>query len=176
LRYYIWKMEKIMTRQEQMIFYKTHSKRLYNISMRILYDSGEAEDIMQETILKYLTSDIKPLSDSQTAAWLNKTCIRKSIDALRRSKREQDFLNEYANEAEDVASEEPAVDMAGMKLEQVKKAMSELKDPYRLILNLVLIEGLDYEEIADFTGESQGTIRTQYSRGRAKLLELLKQK
>lgn len=65
-------------------------------------------------------------------------------------------------------------DMTDVEVGRVKKAMAELKDPYRLILNLVLIEGLDYDEIAEVTGQSQGTIRTQFSRGKVKLLEILK--
>lgn len=163
-----------MTRAEQMTFYRTHARRLFNISMRILRDSGAAEDVMQETILKYLTSDIKSFGDAQTAAWLNKTCIRRSIDALRKNKRERLFLNEYAASEQVLEAEPQQEDMTDVAAGRVKKAMEELKDPYRLILNLVLIEGLDYDEISEVTGESQGTIRTQFSRGKVKLLEILK--
>lgn len=157
-----------------MTFYRTHARRLFNISMRILRDSGAAEDVMQETILKYLTSDIQPLGEAKAAAWLNKACIRSSIDALRKNKREQLFLNEYAASEQVVEAETQQEDMTDVEVGRVKKAMAELKDPYRLILNLVLIEGLDYDEIAEVTGQSQGTIRTQFSRGKVKLLEILK--
>jgi RNA polymerase sigma-70 factor (ECF subfamily) len=142
--------------------------------MRILRDSGAAEDVMQETILKYLTSGIQPLGEAKAAAWLNKACIRSSIDALRKNKREQLFLNEYAASEQVVEAESQQEDMTDVEVGRVKKAMAELKDPYRLILNLVLIEGLDYDEIAEVTGQSQGTIRTQFSRGKVKLLEILK--
>lgn len=157
-----------------MTFYRTHARRLFNISMRILRDSGAAEDVMQETILKYLTSDIQPLGEAKAAAWLNKACIRSSIDALRKNKREQLFLNEYAASEQVVEAESQQEDMTDVEVGRVKKAMAELKDPYRLILNLALIEGLDYDEIAEVTGQSQGTIRTQFSRGKVKLLEILK--
>lgn len=157
-----------------MTFYRTHARRLFNISMRILRDSGAAEDVMQETILKYLTSDIQPLGEAKAAAWLNKACIRSSIDALRKNKREQLFLNEYAASEQVAEAESQQEDMTDVEVGRVKKAMAELKDPYRLILNLVLIEGLDYDEIAEVTRQSQGTIRTQFSRGKVKLLEILK--
>lgn len=157
-----------------MTFYRTHARRLFNISMRILRDSGAAEDVMQETILKYLTSDIQPLGEAKAAAWLNKACIRSSIDALRKNKREQLFFNEYAASEQVAEAESQQEDMTDVEVGRVKKAMAELKDPYRLILNLALIEGLDYDEIAEVTGQSQGTIRTQFSRGKVKLLEILK--
>lgn len=157
-----------------MTFYRTHARRLFNISMRILRDSGAAEDVMQETILKYLTSDIQPLGEAKAAAWLNKACIRSSIDALRKNKREQLFFNEYAASEQVAEAESQQEDMTDVEVGRVKKAMAELKDPYRLILNLALIEGLDYDEIAEVTRQSQGTIRTQFSRGKVKLLEILK--
>ena len=39
-----------MTREESIQFYKAHAKRLYNISLRIVRDSGEAEEIMQDNV------------------------------------------------------------------------------------------------------------------------------
>ena len=53
--------------------------------------------------------------------------------------------------------------------------MDALQEPYRLVLDLVLIEGLDYGEIAAITGRKETTLRSLYSRGRAKLIEMLKQ-
>ena len=57
---------------------------------------------------------------------------------------------------------------------QIRAAMEQLPEPYRLVLNLVLIEGLDYGEIAEMTGRKETTLRSLYSRGRNKLTVLLK--
>ena len=157
-----------MTRKEQLDFYNAHSRRLYNISLRIVRDSGLAEEIMQDTILKFLTGKIRILGDVQSAAWLNKTCIRSSIDALRRKIRERAFLSEAKAEAKE--------EEADVKISEVMAAMSRLDEPYRLILNLILVEGLDYHEVSVLTGLKEGTIRTRYSRGRSMLLELLGKK
>ena len=165
-----------MTREESVKFYNTYARKLFNTSFRILRDSGEAEEIMQDTILKYITSSLKPLSEAQTGAWLHKTCIRKSIDVLRKKKREQLFLEEYKAGEEDTSdSPAPLGISLGPSIEKVRSAIAELPEKSRLILNLVLLEGLDYEEIANYTGASEGTIRVQYSRARAKLAEKLKE-
>lgn len=164
-----------MTIKESIEFYKAHARRLYNISLRIVRDSGEAEEIMQDTILKFITLGVVPDNQASVAAWLGRTCIRKSIDALRKRTREKLFLDEYAGEVseyDDSRTFEFTETAAGV--EMVRKAIGELPENYRLILNLVLLEGLDYEEIAELTGEREGTIRTQFSRGRAKLAEKLK--
>ena len=163
-----------MTREESIMFYKAHARRLFNTSLRIIRDSGEAEEIMQDTILKFITLDIVPGDPAQVAAWLSRTCIRKSIDAVRKKRREKLFLDEYAGEVSEYADDTTTVDVPQMSVSNVRKAIDGLPESCRLILNLVLVEGLDYEEIASFTGEREGTLRTQFSRAKAKLVEQLK--
>lgn len=163
-----------MTREESIKFYKAHAGRLYNISWRIVRDSGEAEEIMQDTILKFITLDIVPSDPAQVAAWLSRTCIRKSIDAVRKKRREKLFLDEYAGEVSEYADDTTTVEVPLMSVSNVRKAIDGLPESCRLILNLVLVEGLDYEEIASITGEREGTLRTQFSRAKAKLVEQLK--
>ena len=162
-----------MTRQEITEFYRKHNGRLYNISLRILKDSDEAEEVMQDTILKFISSDGKFGSEAQVSAWLARTCIRASIDRLRSRQRREAFLEDYAREGEAPEAEEqlqgPLPDVM-----QIRAAMEQLPEPYRLVLNLVLIEGLDYGEIAEMTGRKETTLRSLFSRGRNKLTVLLK--
>lgn len=159
-----------MTRQEITEFYAKHHRRLYNTAWRILRDPDEAEETMQDTILKFVSEPRDFASDAQVSAWLVRTCIRAAIDRLRRRKRRDAFLEDYARENAGPA-EEPEVlpDIA-----RIRAALDALPDPYRLILNLVLIEGLDYGEIARLTGKRETTLRSIYSRGRAKLIQQCK--
>jgi RNA polymerase sigma-70 factor (ECF subfamily) len=169
-----------MTRQEITEFYQEHHRRLYNISLRILRDSDEAEEVMQDTILKFVSTPGSFSSPEQVSAWLARTCIRASIDRLRRRERREAFLEEYAREE---GPEEPAApsSFAGStgetpSITEIKAAMERLPEPYGLILDLVLLEGLDYGEIAEMTGRKETTLRSLYSRGRSKLVELLNHK
>ena len=163
---------KKMTREESITFYKAHAQRLYNVSLRILGDSAQAEEIMQDTILKFITSDVRTADEKQTSAWLSKVCIRRSIDALRKRKREKLFLEEYAAEGGQTPDE--SLPESGISVAVVRKAIDSLPEGSKLILNLVLIEGLDYKEISDLTGEREGTLRTQFSRAKARLAEILR--
>ena len=178
-----------MTRQEITQFYGEHHRRLYNIAWRILQDSDDAEEVMQDTILKFVSEERDFPSDAQVSAWLARTCIRAAIDRLRKRHRRDDFLQEYAREvdspvepandgygdpANDGHTVIPDEDPGSPGILRIRTAMDGLPDPYRLILNLILIEGLDYEEIAGLTGKKETTLRSLYSRGRAKLAELLK--
>jgi len=61
-------------------------------------------------------------------------------------------------------------------VENIKKAIRSLPDGYRTILSLHLIEGYDHDEISQILGISNSASRTQYSRAKVKLKELLKGK
>lgn len=162
-----------MTRQEATEFYRQYHRRLYNTAWRILGDSDDAEEVMQDTLIKYIGRKVPtPLSEAQTGAWLTKTCVRASIDRLRERKRWADFLELYAVDETEVEEEE--MPMEGVDVATIHQAMDSLEEPYRLILNLVLLEGLDYEEISAFTGKKEVTIRSIYSRGRAQLIGRLR--
>ena len=110
------------------------------------------------------------------SAWLARTCIRASVDRLRKRKREAAFLEEYALEA--AAEPDPPVPVgipAEIPAARILQAMERLPDPYRLVVTLVLAEGLDYQEIAGYTGMKEATLRSHFLRGKQKLLTLLKE-
>ena len=163
-----------MTRKEITAFYEAHSRRLFNMSCRILLDPDDAEEVMQDTILKYVTLPLRPMSKEQVSAWLARTCIRASIDRLRKRKREALFLASYAQEAEAETKGNPEAEIpAAATAAKILAAMQQLPDPYRLVVTLVLAEGLDYQEIAAYTGLKETTLRSYFLRGKQKLIALL---
>ncbi len=160
-----------MTRKEITAFYQAHSRRLFNVGCRILQNPEDAEEVMHDTILKFLTQPFRPMMPEQISAWLTRTCIRASIDRLRKRKREALFLEEYALEAAAETEEElPEVPAA-----RILEEMQRLPEPYRLVVTLVLTEGLDYQEIAAYTGLKETTLRSHFLRGKQKLIALLKE-
>ena len=192
-----WVISVKMTREESIEFYKAYSRKLFNVSFRIVGDSALAEEIMQDTVLKFfrfveegemadrgggdssLTLRMTDVAGRKAIeAWLVRTCVRGSIDALRRLKREREFLGEYETwqeSATEAGQESSSGESGRITVEEVKKAMGALPSPYRLILTLILIDGLDYEEISEITGEKEGALRTRFSRARKMLAERLKE-
>ena len=161
-----------MTRKEITAFYQAHSRRLFNMSCRILLSPEDAEEVMQDTILKFVTLPIRPMSREQISAWLARTCIRASVDRLRKRRREALFLEEYAHETADEPEEDIPAETSAAR---ILTAMQQLPDPYRLVVTLVLTEGLDYQEIAGYTGLKETTLRSHFLRGKQKLIALLKE-
>ncbi len=159
-----------MTRKEITSFYQAHSRRLYNMSCRILQSPEDAEEVMHDTILKFLAMSFPPHTEEQVSAWLARTCIRASIDRLRQRKREALFLEGYAQES----MEEPEPEIpASATAQRILDALQRLPEPYRLVTTLVLTEGLDYQEIAAYTGLKETTLRSHFLRGKQKLIKLL---
>ena len=149
--------------------YDEHAVRLYNLSLRILGDCCEAEEIMHDSLLQYY--GMKDKSEIQDIRkWLSSVCIRKSIDRLRKRKRFKDFLEDY----EDPAMDDADYENYTLEVENIRKALSCIPDNYRLILSLHLFEGYDYQEISQIAGIKEVTVRSLYMRGRRKLAEYLK--
>lgn len=165
--------------------YDRYSRRLFHTALRIVGDVMEAEEVMQDTFLKFLRIRQRPQTVPQTEAWLTKTCVRGAIDRLRRRRKRASFLSELSESgrlsAEDESRSESgwsdllndSAGEAAVWIARIKAGMNELSDGCRLILSLCLFEGYDYAEIAEITGLKVSSVRSQYVRGKAKLLEKL---
>jgi RNA polymerase sigma-70 factor (ECF subfamily) len=154
--------------------YRQYSKAMYNTSLRIVNNSADAEDVLQESFLDAFRSLHDFHYRSTFGAWLKKIVINKSINILR--KRRNDFVDMESTELQAVTDEEPEneADMQ-YKVEEVKRMITRLPDGYRTVLSLYLLEGYDHEEISQILNISHNTVRTQYVRAKQKLLTIIKQ-
>jgi RNA polymerase sigma-70 factor (ECF subfamily) len=75
--------------------------------------------------------------------------------------------------AEESNEIEEAVDYSALQANKVLDVLNSLKDNYRIVLNLNLIEGYDYEEIAQILGYTNENVRTTISRAKKKLKQQL---
>ncbi|MCD8173358.1 MAG: sigma-70 family RNA polymerase sigma factor [Alistipes sp.] len=159
-------------RDAQMRFYSLFCNKVFGSSLRILGDRMEAEEVMQESILKVLTKT-ELLNDDPgiMEAVLRRIAINHSIDLCRRRRLE---LVELSPRHDRLEEEEP--DTAAITMADVRRAMENLPQGCRIILNLKLVEGYDNEEIAEILDVSDSAVRSQYSRARRKLAEELKKK
>ncbi len=145
---------------------------MYNSAFRILKDTFEAEDIMQEAFLKAFTKLDSYKGEVTFGAWLKKIVINKSLTQLKKKARYKEVKLEVIPNYE---TEENAIDELKLKASDVMEKMNSLKDSYRLILNLHLIEGFDYEEISQILNYTNENVRTTISRAKKKLKQVLLQ-
>lgn len=132
----------------------------------------EAEDIMQEAFLSAFKNINSYEGKVSFGAWLKKIVINRSLDHLKKKK----IVFEEINEKINIADEPEFMEMEESSLENIKTAMNDLPEKYRIVLSLFLVEGYSHEEIAESLEISNVASRTQYFRAKQKLKELLKQK
>lgn len=160
-------------RKAQFQIYKLYYKNMYNISLRIVNDSQEAEDIMQESFLAGFEKIESYSGQVSFGAWLKRIVINKSLDAVK--KRKIDLLSiDNQGEFPDKIEEETEMDYIKLQVEEIHRCIKLLPDGYRIILSLYLLEGYDHEEIGTILNISAATSRSQYSRARQKLTGLIK--
>jgi len=141
---------------------------MYNSSLRIVGIPEEAEDIMQESFLTAFRRLKSYSGEVSFGAWLKKIVINRSLDILRKRK----VLFEELH-AELPVANEPEPEVESITVEEVKSAINSLSDGYRTILSLILLEGYDHEEVSEILGIKNVTSRTQFSRARQRLREIL---
>lgn len=167
-----------MVPSEITAFYDKYKTMLYNKALRITGNSFDAEEVAQDTVIKYLRSNTGGMTAPQTEAWLVKACNRAAVDLLRVRKALKVKLMQYAEEDavddarelwDGIAEKEDPVNM----VRRVRQVMMGLPDGYRVVLSLLLFEGYDYSEAAQILEVSESTVRSQYMRGKRKLIDII---
>ena len=155
---------------------------MYNVCMRIVNHEAEAEDVLQEAFIDAFSHINSFRGQSTFGAWLKQIVVNRAINHLRSRRLEFVDIESYqfgddeggtANRL-DYADPEPYdEDRVQLEVERVRRAMQLLPEGYRVVLSLYLFEGYDHEEIGNVLNISETTSRTQYLRGKKRLLELL---
>ncbi|ACA99957.1 MULTISPECIES: sigma-70 family RNA polymerase sigma factor [Cyanophyceae] len=160
--------------------YQSHVDRLlYHLAP----DWQDRSDLSQEVWIR-VYRNLQRLNDPQKfKGWLSRIITNLFYDELRKRKRvrrplslDNPFQTQDGEVAWDVASDDPSPDddLATQEFyEHLREAIAELPEVFRTTIVLREIEGLAYEEIAEITGVSLGTVKSRIARARAKLQEML---
>jgi RNA polymerase sigma factor (sigma-70 family) len=155
--------------------YRLYSKAMLNVAFRIVGSIDEAEDVLQDAFLDAFNRVKDFRQETTFGLWLKQIVVHRAINLLR--KRKLDMVELGEDQIENIADEESEGDEEiQYKVAQVKEAMKELPEGYRLVISLYLLEGYDHEEIGQILNISENTSRTQFLRAKRKLNEILTRK
>lgn len=155
----------------QMELYNLYSKGMFLVAKRYLHDDFEAEDAMQEAFIKAFRKIDTYSGEVTFGAWLKRIVINQSIDQLKKKRLELVSINHEIQQVED--DENWNVEES-TTMQHIVKSIKELKEKYRVVLSLYLLEGYDHQEISEILGITEVTSRTHVLRGKRKLQESLK--
>jgi RNA polymerase sigma-70 factor (ECF subfamily) len=150
--------------------FKRYSGPVYSVALRVLHDSGQAEDVMQEIFLQlWRNPEAFVHGRGSLGAWLVVVARNRAIDVLRRRK-PTDSVDEVVLASPcDISAE---AERNGM-MEKVRVILADLPEEQRKSLELAYFEGLSHSEIASRTGDPLGTVKTRIRLGLMSLRKAL---
>jgi RNA polymerase sigma-70 factor (ECF subfamily) len=135
----------------------------------MLNNNMEAEDVLQESFMDVYRKLHTYKFESTPGAWIKRIVVNNCINKLRKNRlhieeiEEGRYVVDVVHEKEDYKYE----------VKKIKKAMSALPDGYRAIFSLYAMEGYDHQEIGQIMNISESTSKSQYSRAKKKIRELM---
>lgn len=161
-------------RQAQFELYKLYSKAMYNICLRMVKNDLDAEDILQNSFVDVFTKLHTFQFQASIGAWIKRIVVNNCINFLKRNRIFFEELEErHANvEAENgVYSDDN--EQLKMTVERINRALFDLPDGYRVVFSLYMLEGYDHKEIAEILDITEATSKSQFSRAKSKLRDIL---
>ena len=150
--------------------YDRFSSIVYAVALRVLQDTGAAEDVLQDIFMQlWRNPGAFDSSRGNMAAWLAVIARNRAIDALRRRRPQDDIEDVVVSVETDLASETDR----SRALEKVRGALQHMPSPQRSALEMAYFEGLTHVEIAEKTGEPLGTVKTRIRTGLISLRKVL---
>ena len=148
--------------------YDRYSGIVYSVALRVLADTGAAEDVLQEVFMQlWRNPGVFDSGRGNLAPWLAVIARNRAIDALRKRRPETDIEEVVVSVEADLAGETDRAIAMG----KVRTVLSAMPAAQRSALEMAYFEGLTHSEISAKTGEPLGTIKTRI---RAGLLALRK--
>lgn len=154
----------------QMQLYDMYCDAMYNTTCNFIKDDVIAQDIMQEAFIKAFKKMDTYNGTATFGAWLKRIMINQSLDWLKKQKIETVKLDEQVisiadDESWDIEKE--------TSVSAIYQCIERLPNKCKNVVKLYLLEGYDHEEVAQILQISEGSSRSQLSRGKNRLKELL---
>ncbi len=159
----------LITRESFDAVMRKYSNMVYRLALSRTGNPADADDIFQEVFLRYIKADKTYNDEEHRKAWLIKITINCSKSFLTSAwNRHRDF----AEPDENVGAYDKGISDIETKSE-VYGAVLKLPPKYRTVIHLFYYEDLSVSQIAKATGSGESAVKSQLSRGRAMLKELL---
>ena len=149
--------------------YERYAPRVFAVVRRFAGDEDLAQDYAQEAWIRALRALPTFRGDSRFSTWLHRIAVNSALQATRtgENRRKREVTSE-------VDKPVPPAEGDALLLQQLEGALDRLPEGMRRVLVLHDVEGYTHDEISEVLGVTAGTSKSQLSKARAKMRELLR--
>lgn len=145
--------------------FRKYGDRIFSAAFSICQNQADADDVVQDTLIRYYSLNKEYENESHLKAWLIRVAINRSKDITSSFWRKNKV--EWEDYMEELAFEEP-------KDSQLFEAVMQLPEKYRTVIHLFYYEDYAVGEIANILRRPEGTVKSQLNRGK-KLKNMLQE-
>jgi RNA polymerase sigma-70 factor (ECF subfamily) len=157
-------------RRMQELLYQRFSPRMYAVCLRYAGSAEEAEDILQEGFIKIFKKLDSFRSEGSFEGWIRRIFVNTAIEHFRRKR----YLQPVTEKEENTIEGKYISVLDELAEQDILSLIRELSPGYRTVFNMYVVEGYTHKEIADMLGISEGTSKSQLSRAKVILHEMVK--
>ncbi|MFI3330667.1 MAG: sigma-70 family RNA polymerase sigma factor [Rikenellaceae bacterium] len=150
--------------------YLRYGKIMYGVCCRYIKDRVEAEDVLHDGFITLFTKIKLYRFEGSFEGWCRRIFINTALTHLREKNPLLDASN--VDEQNSLSNKEASV-VDQISAQDLTNIIDKLPEGYKTIINLYAVEGYSHKEIGEMLDISENTSRSQYSRARAKLSQLL---
>ncbi|MCB0715592.1 MAG: RNA polymerase sigma factor [Chitinophagaceae bacterium] len=154
----------------QQALYGRFSPRMYGVCLRYATNAAEAEDILQEGFIKVFKKMHTFRKEGSFEGWVRRIFVNTAIEHFRRRK----YLTPVTEKEENTIEGNYTSVLDELAEQDILQLIQELSPGYRTVFNLYVIEGYTHKEIGDMLGISEGTSKSQLSRAKVILQDMVK--
>lgn len=154
----------------QEALYSRHSPQMLGVCYRFAKNREDAEDMLQEGFIKVFSQIHQYRNEGALEGWIRRIIVHTCINVLKRNRKFNDCID--ISYAAGVSVREEWIP-AGLQAKEVVESIRMLPMGYRTVLNLYAVEGYSHKEIGRMLDIEESTSRSQYTRARALLEEIL---
>ncbi|MBN8687811.1 MAG: sigma-70 family RNA polymerase sigma factor [Chitinophagales bacterium] len=157
-------------RRMQEELYRRFSPRMYAVCLRYAGNAEEAEDILQEGFIKVFKKMDSFRNEGSFEGWIRRIFVNTAIEHFRRKK----YLLPVTEKEENTIEGKYTSVLDELGAKDILALIQELSPGYRTVFNMYVVEGYTHKEIADQLGISEGTSKSQLSRAKVILQDMVR--
>jgi RNA polymerase sigma factor (sigma-70 family) len=150
--------------------YNRFSPRMYAVCLRYAGNSEEAQDILQDGFIKVYKKLDSFRGEGSFEGWVRRIFVNTAIEHFRRKR----YLTPVTEKEENTIDGKYTSALDDLAAKDIMALVQALSPGYRTVFNMYVVEGYSHKEIADLLGISEGTSKSQLSRAKVILQDMVK--